>query len=398
MNNEPSLQTAVWPLSTRAFLPAIALTLVFALFGAWMGYSVFLSYKSSAAVQMDMSLSDFKLMAQRLGSVKVFNDFAEHVEKSSGNKDLQLEQRLNALRGRVTSTNSKWLEPLAIVSKQDAKDFGELTKVDKAAALVGYSLSATAGSAEEAQSQIRLQSDYVLDASLKEILLARHESALVRQKAVAVSTAASNTNQLYNIHILEKRLEQLRRISLAYPTVNRSEARQVISLDKSGERYMPLPSQMAAVETEIMSIRETISNSERGLLQSQSEGEMLSAQGKLVVAAKSGKDLLTALSADIAARIDLAREEHQKALFLGHANEIANLKARYIDLPRFITAPELPMSPTRSPKQITFLFALLGLFLGLAYQFRVQLKLFIAGLIRDEDSIPAGPAKVEKSA
>jgi hypothetical protein len=361
---------------------------------------VFLSYKSSAAVQMDMSLSNFKLMAQRLGSVKVFNDFAEHVEKTSGNKDLQLEERLNALRDRVTSTNSKsrWLEPLAIVSKQDAKDFGELTKVDKAASLVGYSLMATAGSAEEAQSQIRLQSDYVLDASLKEILLARHESALVRQKAAAVSTAASNTNHLHNIQILEKRLEQLRRISLAYPTVNRSEARQVISLDKSGERYMPLPSQMAAVETEIMSIREAISNSERGLLQSQSEGEMLSAQGKLVVAAKSGKDLLTALSADIAARIDLAREEHQKALFLGHANEIAGLKARYIDLPRFITEPELPMSPTRSPKLITFLFALLGLIVGLAYQFRVQLKLFIAGLIRDEDSVLAAPAKVEKSA
>lgn len=398
MNNEPSLQTAVWPLSTRAFLPAIALTLVFALFGAWMGYSVFLSYKSSAAVQMDMSLSDFKLMAQRLGGVRAFNDFAEHVEKTSSNKDLQLEQRLNALRARVTSTNSKWLEPVAIVSKQDAKDFGELTKVDKAAALVGYSLTATAGSAEEAQSQTRLQSDYVLDASLKENLLARHESALVRQRAVAVSTAANNTTQLYNISVLEKRLIQLRRISLAYPTVNRSEARQVISLDKSGERYMPLPSQMAAVETEIMSMREAISNSERGLLQSQSEGEMLTAQGKLVIAAKSGKDLLTALSADIAARIDLAREEYQKVLYLSHANEIAGLKARYVDLPRFITEPELPLSPTRSPKQITFLFALLGLFVGLAYQFRVQLKLFIAGLIRDEDSGPTAPAKVEKSA
>jgi len=38
MNNQPSLQAMVWPLSSRAFLPAIALTLVFAFFGAWMGY------------------------------------------------------------------------------------------------------------------------------------------------------------------------------------------------------------------------------------------------------------------------------------------------------------------------------------------------------------------------
>ena len=398
MNSEITTQAVVTPLSNRDFLPTIALTLVFALIGAWMGYSVFLSYKSSAAVEMGMSLSECKLMAQRLGSAKVFNDFAEHTQKASDNQDLQLAQRLNTLRGRVTSAQSKWFEPLARVSKQDAKDFGELTKVDKAADLVGYSLTATAASAEEAQSQIHLQSDYVLDASLKETLLARHASALVRQRAAAVSTEGAKTNQVYNIAMLEKRLTQLKRIALAYPTVNRSEARQVISLDKSGERYMPLPSQMAAVETEMMDIREAISRSERGLLQSQSEGEMLAAHGKLVEEAKSGKDLLTALSADIATRIDLAREEHQKALYLGHANEIAGIKARYVDLPRFIVAPELPLSPTKSPKHITLMFALLGLFAGLAYQFRSQLKLFVAGLVRDEDSGNAMPPKMEKAA
>ena len=152
-------QTSVTPLSIRDFLPTIALTLVFALSGAWMGYSVFLSYKSSASVEMGMSLSEFKLMAQRLGSAKVFDDFAEHAQITSDNKDLQLAWRLNALRARVTNAQSKWFEPLARVSKQDAKDFGELTKVDKAADLVGYNLTATAGSAEEAQRQIRLQSD-----------------------------------------------------------------------------------------------------------------------------------------------------------------------------------------------------------------------------------------------
>ena len=395
MNSEKT-QTTVTPLSIRDFLPTIALTLVFALVGAWMGYSVFLSYKSSASVEMGMSLSEFKLMAQRLGSANVFDDFAEHAQKTS-NKDLQLAQRLKTLRERVLDPQSKWFQPLARVSKQDAKDFGELTKVDKAADLVGYSLTATAGSAEEAQRQIRLQSDYVMDANLKEILIARHETALARQRAVAASTAAINTNQAYNIAMLEKRLTQLKRIALAYPTVNRSEARQVISLDKSGERYMPLPSQMAAVETEMMDIREAISRSERGLLQAQSEGDMLAVHGKLVAQAKSGKDLLTALSADIATRIDQAREEHQKALFLGHAKELAEIKARFVDLPRFIVAPELPLSPTKSPRLIIFLFALLGLFAGLAYQFRSQLKLFVAGLVRDEDSGNQVPPKMEKA-
>jgi hypothetical protein len=396
MNSEKT-QTSVTPLSIRDFLPTIALTLVFALGGAWMGYSVFLSYKSSASVEMGMSLSEFKLMAQRLGSANVFDDFAEHAQKTSDNKDLQLAWRLNTLRARVTNAQSKWFEPLARVSKQDAKDFGELTKVDKATDLVGYSLTATAGSAEEAQRQIRLQSDYVMDANLKEILMAKHETALARQRAVAASTAAMNTNQAYNISMLEKRLTQLKRISLAYPTVNRSEARQVISLDKSGERYMPLPSQMAAVETEMMDIREAISRSERVLLQAQSEGDMLAAHGKLVAQAKSGKDLLTALSADIATRIELAREEHQKALLLDHANELAVIKARYVDLPRFIVAPELPLSPTKSPKLITLLFALLGLFAGLAYQFRSQLKLFVSGLVRDEESGNPTPLRVEKA-
>lgn len=370
--------------------------LLFGLAGAWLGYSVILSYKSSATVEMNMSLSEFKLMAQRLGSAKVFDDFAEHAQKTSDNKDLQMVQRLNTLRSRMINAQSKWFEPLARVSKQDAKDFGELTKVDKAADLVGYNLTATASSAEEAQSQIRLQSDYVLDASLKETLLARHESALVRQKAAAVSIEGAKTNQVYNISMLEKRLTQLKRIALAYPTVNRSEARQVISLDKSGERYMPLPSQMAAVETEMMDIREAISRSQRSLLQSESEGEMLAAHGKLVAAAKSGKELLTALQADIATRTDLAREEHQKALFLGHANEMAVIKARYVELPRFIVAPELPLKPKTSPLLVALLCALLGLLIGLGYQFRHQLKVFISGLVRDEESGNVTPLRTEK--
>jgi hypothetical protein len=43
------------------------------------------------------------------------------------------------------------------------------------------------------------------------------------------------------------------------------------------------------------------------------------------------------------------------------------------------------------------LFALLGLFAGLAYQFRRQLKLFVAGLVRDEESGNPTPLRVEKA-
>ena len=51
--------------------------------------------------------------------------------------------------------------------------------------------------------------------------------------------------------------------------------------EKGYERYIPLPSQMAAVETEILSINESITQTARRLLQSSAGGKILAVQSKV---------------------------------------------------------------------------------------------------------------------
>ena len=363
----------------------------FAVIGGVISSTLLLSFKSTASVELALTLPEFKVIAQRLSSASTFETYAAHAKdvaaKASSRNVDELTQRLDSLQEWVTSPakQSKWIEPIYRLSKLDLKEVGDTTKVN--ADLIGYTVSKSAKNAAEAQAQTALLADYVADSNVRELLLARHESSVAKQKAAANEAAAQKATNLYNVSMLEKRLEQLRRISKAYPQVNESTSRQVISLEKGGERYMPLPSQMAAVETEMMDIAEGIARTERSLLQSKTEGDMLQAHETLVRASLSGRQLLVALLADIEPRIANATEEHDKLLFLGYFNSLNEIKVKYLDLPRFIVAPQLPEKPTRSPWLMTIMMGLLGLLIGLGIEFRSQLKTVFKTLLSDEESL-----------
>jgi hypothetical protein len=139
-----------------------------------------------------------------------------------------------------------------------------------------------------------------------------------------------------------------------------------------------------------------IASRERTLLQSISEEEMLAAHSRLVAAVKSGPELLFALLADVATRTGKASEEYQKTMLLNQSKELTELKNQLADRPHFIQEPVLPAKQTISPLPITLFIGLLGLFIGLAYQFRRQLKPYVLGLIRDEESSNLATYKTEK--
>ena len=144
--------------------------------------------------------------------------------------------------------------------KQDKKESSgsQAIKVADVFVINGYRISSKSHRPENAQQQTTLLAEYVVDANLHELLLSKLHQAVVNNQKFVNSTAAENALRIHSISILEKRLEQLKRISVAYPAANRLGGYQIVSFEKGSERYIPLPSQMAAVGTEILSINESI--------------------------------------------------------------------------------------------------------------------------------------------
>jgi hypothetical protein len=369
--------------------PVLLTVLVFSLVGVALAYTVLLAYKSTAFVGFPASLPDYKVMSEKIQSFPAIDAYGAHLEK---NKKEGADSQIalwKDLRSMVNDKNFKWIEPLPRLSKADAKDFaGDAGKAGDPS-LLGYKIAAQAATPEEAQKRTALLADYVMDSTLRDTLKTKLLQALIKHQTLSNTIAAEHANLTYNASLLQKRLEHFQRISLAYPSASKSETRQVISLEKGGEKYMPLQAQMAALETEIFDIKESITRSTRRLQQSRAEGEMLAAQNKMAVESTSGRELILALVADSEARLAAAVEEYDKLTFLAAVNENAEIKAKNLDTPRFIVEPELPTKPTISPAKVILGFAFLGLLFALLYQFWEQIVAFVRSSMQNEDAPPS---------
>ena len=348
----------------------LVIVTIFTVVGAVLANSLLLSYKSTASVAFPLTLQEYKLMSEVITSPQSFDRYLAK-EKQRPTETPELTSiRLEVLRGTVVRGASSWFEPIQRVSKLDLKNFSGLApNLNDGAALLGYRISSNSSTADEAQKQTTLLADFVIDANLRELLVEKVKNAVVNREAVANSIASKQAGRTYNVSMLKNRLERLKQISTDYPAVNAGQARQVISLENGGERYLPLPSQMAAVETDILDIEEEIARNTRQFQQLRAEGEMLDAQTKIVQASVSGRDLMASLLADTGVRMSNAVNEYDKQRFLDYTDNYTAMKTRYLDSPRFVVTPDNPPNPTRSVQGIILLFFAFGLLASLVYQF-----------------------------
>lgn len=103
-------------------------------------------------------------------------------------------------------------------------------------------------------------------------------------------------------------------------------------------------------------------------------------------ASLSGRELMAALLADVETRLSKSVQEYDKQLFLDYLSQYTNIKVKYLESPRFVVAPELPVKPSISPLKIIFSFAVLGLLVSLIYQYRAQLWLLLRSTWDEEES------------
>ena len=228
--------------------------------------------------------------------------------------------------------------------------------------------------------------NYVADASLKIQIDNFVADSLMTKRLLLTSATLERDTETYNLSLLEDRLNDLKRLSRTYPAVAASSDRQILSIEKNGERYMPLPMQMIAVERERFDIKEKLAKTQRRVEGLPDEEAMLAEHEKIAQKINSGKALALALVKDIQARVPNAKKGHEMSALLGYEDKYSTMAANSFTPSRFIVSPTLPVLPVRSPLKITVLFGVLGGLFALLWQFRES----IMKMIKENDQEESG--------
>lgn len=355
-------------IKSKIFPPLVWITiLTFAAIGAGVSYGVLLSFKSRSVILFDRSISEFRTLQEQVNSVRVFDRYLGDARIIPGGTEL---------RNHIARSGD-WISPIFRFNKKDAKELTNLKDSSKLSDLVGYEITYSSAEPETSREKVDLLANYVADASLKIQIDNFVTDTLAAKKLLLTTALLERDTEAYNLSLLENRLNDLKRLAASYPMVATASERQIFSIEKNGERYMPLPMQIIAVERERFDIKEKLARTQRQVEGLPNEESMLVAHGIITQKTNSGKDLAFALIKDIQTRLPTAQKGYELIALLEYEDKYSRMVTGAFSPSRFIVSPTLPLMPVRSPLKITILFSILGGFFALLWQFREAIKMVI---------------------
>ncbi len=356
----------------------------FTVIGAALSYGMFVSYRSRAIVSFGGSISDFRILQEQVNTIHVFDRYVRD--------DKTLAVGGAEIRSLIVKAEN-WISPVFRLNKNDAKELVGATQSSRASDLIAYQIGVASSDPEAARSKVEFLVSYVFDASLKLQIDNYIADTLGAKKLLLNNALLERDTEAYNLALLDNRFNELKRLSISYPASNGASDRQILSIEKNGERYMPLPMQMIAAERERFDINEKLARTQRQVEGLPMEEAMLVEHGKIALKTNGGKALAEALIKDIQARMPNAKKGYETVALLGYQNKYSSMITEAFSPSRFITLATLPVTPDKSPLKFTVAFAVLGLFLALLWQFRG----FIRTLIRDSSGNEASINAIESS-
>ena len=347
----------------------VVTVLAFTVIGAALAYGLLISYKSRSIVAFNGSITDFRILQEQVNTMHVFDRYVRD--------DKTLSIGGAAVRNHVVKADH-WIGPVLRLNKSDAKELVGATQSARQSDLIGYQISSSSTEAESARDKVEFLVNYVYDASLKLQLDNYIADTLGTKRLLLNSALLERDTEAYNLSLLDNRFNDLKRLSLSYPASATASDRQILSIEKNGERYMPLPMQMIAAERERFDINEKLARTQRQVEGLPMEEAMLVEHGKIARKTNGGKALAEALIKDVQARMPNAKKGYETVALLGYENKYLTMIAGAFSPSRFIVSPTLAVQPVKSPLMVTVLFALLGVVLALLWQFQGLIRALIS--------------------
>ena len=189
-------------------------------------------FQIAAIVSFSGNISDFRILQAQVNSAHVFDRYIRD--------DKVLAVGGAAVRGHIVNAEN-WIDPIYRLSKRDAKELVGIKDSARLSDLVGYEISSSSSSPEVAREKVKFLVNYVFDASLKIQIDNYISDTLGAKKLLLNSALLERDTEAYSLSLLDNRLNDLKRLSVNYPTPANTSDRQILSIEKNGERYMPSP-------------------------------------------------------------------------------------------------------------------------------------------------------------
>jgi hypothetical protein len=270
-------------------LRAALLTVVaFAASGAIIGV-VFPKYEASALLQFPEATNDKeKLDKERLDKERLDKEkavdlatfkrvaasYASAAQLSAFVDAKGLQRSPAATRLILQSKQPRFWDkaaaPVLPFSKRDQRELGDL-KDAAVAALLGLELNTDARTPSLAAEMIGILSDYYVNAVMRERIRSWILSGQADSIGMAKSIEAAIVRAELDVALLERRAQDMKGVLAKYPSAERMDTRQVISLSATDEsqRFLSPLAQLVGFESAISQRREQIRRWDRELKQKQ---------------------------------------------------------------------------------------------------------------------------------
>ena len=246
---------------------------------------------------------------------------------------------------------------------KDAKEYLNVSDTDKdRAAFLGLQIDTRGSSPQEAKDlNIRI-ADYFIDSLLITDLNEWVNSKVQDREQQSLSMNNQIIETTRKISDSERKIEALKLIVKRYPDAGRMDLRQVVSLDKGGERFMSPMAQIVANEASVVDWRQDVLTLQRKLKQIDIASAFYSRAAQSLTKTQSGKRLFTNLLSiqnEVFAKKGLTDEvtiETENLISM----ELESRRRTYFQDFRFISAPTMPDKEERKSRLLVLLSASIG--------------------------------------
>ena len=312
-----------------------------------------------------VNVAEYKLLSAAIFSRPLFIDYLTSTNSLDAATVGQLDLAL-AKDNQLT----RWAKPVFAIARSDLREIPDQLR-DEANYVVGMEFSVERRSADEALAICIALSNYARDSAI-----------LLRAREFTTSQLYKASSRLLDIDRLmaaarlqlaqaEGRQKELEAIRSRYPDAGRGETRQVISVDRTTSRYLPVATQLVGAESQIAEIHETLRALQWDMERSRALVAFLEPAQKAVRDFRTGEAMFPVMDKLLAATYDAKQLEADpwRDAYSTIKIELFGLKTLYYERMRFIATPAL----SELPLWLRLVPALAGLLIGLALAVTVVL-------------------------
>jgi hypothetical protein len=277
-----------WAILTAHWLHVAVLTVAFALAYAgvvWLN----VTYVARATLRTpELTLAEFKRVIEAASDPAVISDIATRIFQGD---DARAAAARDLARDPFFADH---FTPIYTISRSD------LRETSVAPPSVGQQIVAVQTRAEASDRIVAgrmaiLLADAFADGALKSALV---EYVTAQRGALAASRQrleAQIAGDRASLVRTETKIEELQKLSAAYPQASRADSRQLVSVAEGGERYLSPVTQLIGASSDAIGIRDSIRESEYRIRQLTWMSSVFDEAGKLNVAALPGRSYLAQL-------------------------------------------------------------------------------------------------------